>query len=145
MKFTTVLCKGYARELNWQLNNAYFIEIKFVFFVAPTAAPVNLNVVNVSSTSLQATWSAPPINGTHGHIRHYFIKYWGVQCSEITNVTVNGTIQEKTVGPNNFSVMLDGLQFWKCYQVNVTAFTVGEGPYATDLKTRTSENGEEEN
>ena len=29
--------------------------------------------------------------------------------------------------------------------MNVTAFTVGEGPYATDLNTRTSENGEGEN
>ena len=53
-------------------------------------------------------------------------------------------MNEKTVESNVHSVTLDRLRFWKCYQVNVTAFTVGEGPYATDNETRTSENGEYE-
>ena len=41
-----------------------------------------------------------------------------------------------------YSVLLNGLKFWKCYQVNVTAVTVGEGPYTSDSETRTTENGE---
>ena len=103
--------------------------------------PSGLNVFNKSSTSLEATWSPPPINKIHGHIRHYLIKYWEVQCSKYWYGTVNGTVNEKTVGANNHSVILDKLKYWKCYQVNVTAFTVGEGPYATDNESRTSENG----
>ena len=39
-------------------------------------------------------------------------------------------------------MLLDGLKYWKCYQVNVTAVTVGEGPYVADVETRTSEEGE---
>ena len=103
--------------------------------------PSGLNVSNKSSTSLEATWSRPPINKTHGHIRHYLLKYWEVQCSKYSYGTVNGTVKEKTIGANNHSAIIDGLKYWKCYQVDVTAFTVGEGPYAMDAETRTSENG----
>ena len=122
-----------------------FLELpilNFTFhFTAPTAAPVNLTVVNITSSSLHASWSPPPTNETHGHIRHYLIKYWEVQCSKYRYGTVNGTVKERTVGSNNHSAIIDGLKYWKCYQVNVTAVTVGEGPYATNNETRTSENG----
>ena len=45
------------------------------------------------------------------------------------------------VESSNNSATLDGLRFWKCYQVNITAVTVREGPYAIAAETRTSENG----
>ena len=113
-------------------------------FAAPTAPPGNLKVFNISSTSLNATWSAPPIDKTHGHIRYYLIKYREVQCSNYSKGTEveNETVNEKTVESNVHSVTLNGLRFWKCYQVNVTAVTVGEGPYARIRESRTSENGE---
>ena len=75
-------------------------------------------LVNKSSSSLDVKWSAPPSDKIHGHIRHYLIKYWKKLCSD-SNVTVNATIEEKTVGPRNYSLLLDGLKYWKCYQVNV--------------------------
>ena len=100
-----------------------------------------MNVVNKSSSILNATWSAPPIRDTHGIIRHYLIKYREVKCSKYWYGTVDGTMKEKTVGSNLHSVILDKLKLWKCYQVNVTAVTVDEGPYATGSETRTSENG----
>ena len=65
-----------------------------------------------------------------------------MKCSTYSYDTVDETVKEKTVGSNNHSVILDKLKFWKCYEVNVTAVTVGEGPYASDNETRTSENGE---
>ena len=119
-----------------------YVYLSFLLiFTAPTAPPGNLNVFNISSTSLNATWSAPPIDKTHGHIRYYLIKYWEVTCSIDSYGNVDETIRNKTVKGDVYSVILDKLKYWKCYQVNVTTFTVGEGPYATDNETRTSENG----
>ena len=91
---------------------------------------------------MEVNWTKPPKNDTHGYIRHYLIKYWEVQCSTHFYGSPDGAIRNRTVGWRNHSVILAGLKFWKCYQVNVTAFTVGEGPFATDNETRTSENGE---
>ena len=113
----------------------------FFYITAPTAAPVDLIVVNQSSTSLEARWSAPPINETNGIIRHYVIKYREVECSNYSYGNVDGTTKDETVRGDVYSVILDSLAYWKCYQVNVTAVTVSEGPYATDSETRTSENG----
>ena len=113
-----------------------------LIFTAPTAPPGNLIVFNTSSTSLNATWSAPPIDKTHGHIRFYLIKYREVNCSRDSYGNVDETIRNVTVRGDVYSVILDSLAYWKCYQVNVTAVTVGEGPYATDAETRTSENGD---
>ena len=112
-----------------------------IILTAPTAPPGNLNVFNTSSTSLNATWSAPPIDKTHGYIRYYLIKYWEVNCSIDSYGNVDETIRNKTVKGDIHSVILDNLAYWKCYQVNVTAVTVDEGPYAMDAETRTSENG----
>ena len=112
------------------------------FFTAPTAPPGNLKVFNRSSTSLNATWSAPPIDKTHGFIRYYLIKYWEVQCSDFFYDSHNLTVRTKTVASTLRSVIVDELDYWKCYQVNISAVTVGEGPYATDIETRTTENGE---
>ena len=111
-------------------------------FTAPTAPPGNLKVFNLSSTSLNATWSAPPINETHGHIRYYLIKYWEVECTTFSYDSHKLTVLTKTVASSLQSVIVDGLDYWKCYQLNVSAVTVGEGPYATDIETRTTENGE---
>ena len=112
-----------------------------IILTAPTAPAGNLNVFNTSSTSLNATWSAPPIHKTHGHIRYYLIKYWEVTCSRDSYGNVDETIRNKTVKGDVHSVILDNLAYWKCYQVNVTAVTVGEGPYAVEAEIRTSENG----
>ncbi len=64
-----------------------------------------------------------------------------MQCSNDPYGTVNTTVRDRTVGGDVYSVTLDSLDVWKCYQVNVTAFTVGKGPYATIEETRTSEEG----
>ena len=99
-------------------------------------------VTNTSSSSLNATWSAPPIEEAHGIIRNYLIKYKEVQCSFQPYDTIDTVVRKETVQGDVYSVILDGLKYWKCYQVNVTAVTVDEGPYATEDETRTSENVE---
>ena len=64
-----------------------------------------------------------------------------MNCSRDSYGNVDETIRNVTVRGDVYSVILDSLAYWKCYQVNVTAFTVGEGPYAVEAETRTSENG----
>ncbi len=46
-----------------------------------------------------------------------------------------------TVGESKRSVNITGLSYWTCYDVKIAAFTVGEGPFASVAKVRTSENG----
>ena len=103
---------------------------------------MNLVVTNTTSTSLNASWNAPPWNLTYGYIRYYIIKYQEVECSNDPYGTVNSIVRNQTVGGDVHSVNLESLDYWKCYQVNVSAYTVGEGPIVTDIETRTSEEGE---
>ena len=123
----------------FSIYDIYYVHVPLS--KAPGAAPLNLVVTNTSSTRLNASWNAPPWDLTYGYIRYYIIKYLEVQCSGYSYGAVKSTARNKTVGGDVNSVMLENLDVWKCYQVNVTAYTVGEGPYATVEETRTSEEG----
>eukprot|EP00794_Sanderia_malayensis_P003700 gene3700-4220_t len=106
---------------------------------APTSAPRNFTVTNESATSLSLIWESPITSELHGFIRYYLIKYTTVECG--TGAEVNATIVWKnlTVGSTLKNVSIGNLTFWTCYSVNISAVTVGEGPFANFRKMRTSE------
>ncbi len=109
------------------------------FALAPTAKPQSFKVTNTSSSSLHLKWEPPQEKLTHGNIRYYVIKFRMVDCSTgssdatIWNITtVKSELRNATIG---------GLLFWTCYDLQIAAVTVGQGPFASKNKVRTSENG----
>ena len=111
--------------------------------VAPTAAPVNVRVNAVSSSSISVVWSKPNKSVLHGILRGYEIKYRRIECSEPDPVSVpNNTrwILVK-VEDTSSSKAIDGLVFWSCYELQMRAVTVGNGPLSAIQQIRTLEHG----
>ena len=97
---------------------------------------------NASSTSLELEWTEPIHSATHGFIRYYAIRYRMVNCNASDATSLNSTWQNITVGADQRTTTLSNLSFWTCYDVAISAVTVGAGPYANATRIRTSENGE---
>ena len=110
-----------------------------IIVLAPTAGPINVQVSNTSSTSLLATWNAPPLNETHGIIREHSIRYQDIACG-VGNVS-SITWVERTVNGSTTSLDITGLMKWTCYEVQVRAVTIKNGIYSRSVKQRTSEDG----
>ena len=99
--------------------------------VAPSAAPVDLIVVTMSSTSLTLRWALPPEENRNGIISGYSINV-------TSNATGDMTILSTTA--NTFSVT--SLSPYTTYLCSVAALTsVGLGPYTIPLTVRTDEEG----
>ena len=112
-----------------------FIEFECcILFVisAPTASPGNLTVLNISANELNVLWERPKQIGINGILRYYILEYSIVNLTEnIVSVNVSGdTLNTVVIGLNNFT----------SYIVSVAAFTVGVGPFSTEVET-TDENG----
>ena len=90
------------------------------FFPAPTAAPENLIVVNISASELNVSWERPNEININGILRYYIIDYYILNQEEnMTSANVSGeTLYTVLSGLNNFTT----------YSVSVAAFTVGTGP-----------------
>ena len=115
------------------------MRLGLFFLSAPTAEPLNVEVSNASSTSLIITWKPPPPSETHGKIRQYSIRYQKVNCKATssilkawTYVNTNETLRFTTV---------TSLAKWSCYAVQVSAVTIKNGKWSTEIQCRTSEDG----
>ena len=107
---------------------------------APTAVPTNLQVSNTSSTSKRVTWNPPPQNETHGIIRQYDIRYQKVECNSSANNSSSAWV-ERNVNGSTTSLDITGLMKWSCYEVEVRAVTIKNGPWSGTEERRTSEDG----
>ena len=87
-------------------------------------------VENISANALSVIWDRPTEIDINGVLRLYIIEYYIVDQSD-TLLTVNVT--------GNMTV-LDNLNNFTDYNVSVAAFTVGTGPFSSEIE-RTSENG----
>ena len=102
------------------------------YISAPAAAPGNLTVVNISANELNVSWERPNEIDINGILRYYILEYYIVnQTENITSTNVSGDI---------LSTVLRGLNNFTSYSVSVAAFTIGTGPFSTEVET-TSENG----
>ncbi|XP_074611314.1 protein sidekick-1-like isoform X1 [Acropora palmata] len=98
----------------------------------PSQAPVNLNVVSKTSTSIMVSWQPPPLESRNGIIIGFklFHKRKGSAESENTVVVQGGTTLRKSI---------TGLLKYTEYEVQVLAFTaVGDGPKTLIKTVRTA-------
>ena len=115
------------------------ISTLLIFLSAPTAGPTDVQVSNTSSTSLCVTWDSPLLNETHGIIRQYAIRYRKVQCNSNANRSLGWVVE--TVNGSTTSLDITGLVKWSCYEVQVRAVTIMNGPWSGTVQQRTSEDG----
>ena len=111
----------------------------WLYFLAPTGAPLKFKVSNTSSTTLRVTWDRPPEKETHGKIRRYDIRYRKVDCD--SNLTSNASWTYKVVSANLASSEIGNLTKWSCYQVQIRAVTILSGVWSETKRRRTSEDG----
>ena len=99
-------------------------------FVAPSASPVNVEGIVLSSTSILLSWDAPPPHHQNGLIHLYAV-----------NVTEEETGKEFGVTAQNTSATLESLHPNYHYRFTVTAVTVLPGPPSSEITIRTDEDG----
>ena len=112
---------------SWNLN----VVCSFVIS-APTTAPGNLKVVNISANKLNVSWERPNERDINGVLRYYILKYY--------MVNQNGNTISTNISGNTHSKILRGLNNFTSYNVSVAAFTIDAGPFSSEVET-TSENG----
>ena len=88
-------------------------------FVAPTAAPQNVNGSATGSSSLSLYWSPPPSQHQNGRIRYYHI-----------NVTDETTNTHTSFRAYNTQWTVFSLHPYTSYLCGVAAVTVAQGPSA---------------
>ena len=98
----------------------------------PIVAPDNLVVENISANELSVSWERPNEININGELRSYTIQYF------ITDDP--NTVYTVSVPGDSLTAVLDGLNNYTFYNVSVAAFTIGNGPFASEIQ-RTSENG----
>ena len=85
----------------------------------------------LSSTSIILTWDPPPEDHHHGEIDSYT-----VLC---TDVNSGGSLSEHATAVTNITIT--GLHPFYTYKCNVSAVTVGYGPFSDTTDTTTLEDG----
>jgi hypothetical protein len=99
----------------------------------PSAAPVNLVVTNLTSTTIGLMWGEVPEMDRNGIITEYHLRFrqQNVDNNLWTDVTVPGS---------NLTASLGGLQEFATYIIQISAATVaGVGPFAPELNVTTFE------
>ena len=120
-------------------KNVREISKLLIFLSAPTTGPTDVQVSNASSTRLRVTWDRPLLNETHGIIRQYVMRYRKVQCNSNANSSLSWVVE--TVNGSTTSLDITGLVKWSCYEVQVRAVTIMNGPWSRTVQQRTSEDG----
>ena len=112
-------------------------------FAAPTAAPVDVRITVINSSSISVDWRKPNKSVLHGVLTQYEIEYRRVECNESDPVYVPSSTTWNLVIVSNTSSskVIGGLVFWSCYELRLRAVTVGNGPYSTVQLVRTLEDG----
>lgn len=105
-------------------------------FPAPSGSPTFLQIITLSSTSIQVAWQEIPISDRNGVIIVYealFEWYASFPFRQLGNGTVNVT---------GLSLELMDLQPFTFYSISVRAYTsVGHGPFSRFTLARTLEDG----
>ena len=104
----------------------------FICNTVPSAAPGNLKLGSSSSLSLDVSWDAIPVKQQQGNLLGYRINY---------TKEGSGNEQSVTVGPDQLSYTIKGLEF-ASYSVKVAGYTVvGVGIFTSSLKQTPNEGG----
>ena len=87
--------------------------------------------VPLSSASISLTWEPPPEENHHGDIDSYT-----VLCSVVND---EETLTRHTTPTTNITIT--SLLPYRTYSCNVSAYTVGHGPFTAIILTTTFEDG----
>ena len=104
----------------------------FICNIVPSAAPGNFKLGSSSPLSLDVSWDAIPVKQQQGNLLGYQINY---------TKDVFGNEQSVTVGPDQLSYTINGLEFAN-YSVKVAGYTaVGVGIFTASLTKIPNEGG----
>ena len=97
---------------------------------APSAAPGNLQVISISSSSLHFQWNPPPLEHRNGIIRRYIL--FLLQLNSQTRVQQSSLTE---------SITFSNLKPYTTYKCKVAAYTTALGPFSSEIVNRTDEDG----
>ena len=110
--------------------------------IAPTDRPGNFAVIAINSSSVSLSWTEPNKSVLHGILKRYAIQYKRVQCKESNPVIVpNQEWKQVNVTNTTVSLIISNLTFWSCYQFQIMAVTIRDGPFSSIESVRTDEDG----
>ncbi len=108
-------------------------------FVAPTASPQDFHVISNRSYNLQLTWMPPPNSDSRGIIRYYLVKYRAVSCSTGTPIQARWSVTTAKATLKSKSIRI--CPYPTCYDVWISAVTVGGSPYAKNTNVKMAGHG----
>lgn len=101
-----------------------------MFLKAPSGPPEQLNGTAVSPSSVNLTWSPPPVASRNGIIREYQINITEIDTGRV--LLLYSTTSQLTV---------TSLHPFYTYVCRVSASTVEYGPYSESIQITTFEDG----
>ena len=106
------------------------IKTRCFFDAVPSHEPLSLEVVRVTSTSIELQWEPPPTIHHNGVIGSYIILCVESETDE--------TIRENS---NTSEATISGLHPFYTYNCSVSAVTVDPGPFSNPVRIKTLQDG----
>ena len=100
------------------------------FHIEPDAPPQNLSGSAVNSTSLFLSWELPPSEQQNGIIRRYLVNVIEIETGNGNELSTTDT-----------HITVSGLHPFYHYECNVSAVTIGAGPYTLPITIQTLQAG----
>ena len=106
----------------------------FVLYSVPGEPPRNVRGQNDSSTTILVEWDPPREEFLYGILRGFMIRYGVAMDMNITTTT-------ELIPEQQSSYIIENLEEFTNYSIEVTSVTVGEGPYSTPIIVITDQDG----
>jgi len=92
----------------------------------PGEPPRNVRGQNDSSTSILVEWEPPRQEVWYGILRGFRIRY-------VAAINEHASVTTELISEQETSYTISNLEEFTNYSIEVTAVTVGEGPYSTPI------------
>ena len=103
-------------------------------YSVPGEAPRNVRGQSDSSNSIVVEWDPPREEVLYGILRGFRIRYSVAMDTNITSTT-------ELIPEQQLSYIIENLEEFTNYSIEVTAVTVGDGPYSTSIIVITDQGG----
>ena len=105
------------------------------FYSVPGEPPRNVRGQSDSSTSILMEWDPPRQEVLYGILRGFRIRYFATKNTKNMSNTI------ELFSEQHSSYVIQNLKEFINYSIEVTAVTVGEGPYSTPIIVTTDQDG----